>query len=81
MKIALYIEDGFEQIVLTPEGKFEISVLDMLRSGERTLTIKKTEFYETCGGYLRQGSSMDSTLLVLRRVKPDAEEDHTNAPL
>lgn len=80
MKIALYIEDGLEQIVLTPESDTEKAILGKLTDGSRELSIKHGSFYECRGGYVRNEpsywtSSMyapserrsdESTMIVLR---------------
>lgn len=56
MKIAFYIEDGLEQIVLTPESKNEMSMLAKLHDGTRQLSIKRGCFYQCQGGWTRHGS-------------------------
>lgn len=77
MKIALYIEDGLEQIVLTPETDTEKSILAKLTSDSRDMTIKHGSFYDTQGGWKRHQESYfdafggerqsdDSTMLILR---------------
>jgi hypothetical protein len=66
MKIALYIEDGLEQIVLTPEGETEKAILGKLHDGSRELSIKQGEFYPCQGGWTRHGTSDNSTIVVLR---------------
>lgn len=55
MKIALYIEDGLEQIVLTPEGDTEKAILSKLTDGTRTLQILKGSFFKVRGGWMRHG--------------------------
>lgn len=87
MKIALYIEDGLEQIVLTPESKTEKSILDKLHDGSRSLNIHRGSFYECRGGYARYtpywqssiygGSSGgdESTMVVLRPIPKSSEPD------
>ena len=65
MKIALYIEDGREQIVLTPEGKTEEGILGKLHDGERQLSIYRGGFYACQGGWTREQRTPDSTILVL----------------
>lgn len=55
MKIAFYIEDGLEQIVLTPESKNELSMLAKLHDGTRELSIKRGNFYYCQGGWVRHG--------------------------
>jgi hypothetical protein len=64
MKIALYIEDGLEQVVLTPESETERLLLSKLTEEHRYLAIKRAEFVPTVGGYIRQGQSRDSVMLV-----------------
>lgn len=80
MKIALYIEDGLEQIVLTPETKVEANILAKLDDGSRELTIKHGSFYACQGGWVRHAAASwtsgmyspserrddQSTILVLR---------------
>lgn len=70
MKIALYIEDGLEQIVLTPEGKVEADILAKMENGTREVTIKSGSFYECQGGFVRQSANRDSTMIVLRLPEP-----------
>ena len=82
MKIALYIEDGLEQIVLTPESDTERGILGKLHDGSRALSIKAGSFYECRGGYQRYAPSYmtdgvyfpserkndESTMIVLRAL-------------
>lgn len=68
MKIALYIEDGREQIVLTPDSETEKSILNKMHDTERILTIKRGSFYECNGGWMRQGANDDSTIIVMDRA-------------
>lgn len=67
MKIALYIEDGLEQIVLTPEGETEKGIVSKLHDMTREITIKRGSFWQCRGGYIRNGADDDSTMIVLRR--------------
>lgn len=66
MKIALYIEDGLEQIVLTPITPAERSILQRLHEGKRQLTISRGSFYHCQAGWMRQGGDEASTMLVLQ---------------
>lgn len=68
MKIALYIEDGLEQIVLTPEGETEKAILAKIHDGSRELAIRRGTFYPCRGGWMRwdDHGREDSTMLVLR---------------
>lgn len=69
MKIALYIEDGLEQIVLTPESDTERAIVGKLHDGSRELSIKQGSFYECRGGWVRQSENDDSTIIVLRAAE------------
>lgn len=83
MKIALYIEDGLEQIVLTPESETEKGILGKLHDGSRTLSVIKGSFYNCQGGYARytpyweshsyggSSGSDSSTMIVLRPIPPE----------
>jgi hypothetical protein len=53
MKIALYIEDGLEQIVLTPESDTEKGILGKLHDDSRQFELKKGSFYKCQGGWMR----------------------------
>ncbi|MBN8806253.1 MAG: hypothetical protein BGO58_08795 [Sphingopyxis sp. 65-8] len=66
MRIALYIEEGVEQIVLTPESDTERGIIAKLHSADHDLSIKQGSFYECQGGWVRQGKGEDSTFIVLR---------------
>lgn len=90
MKIALYIEDGLEQIVLTPQSDTEKAILGKLHDNSRVMTLAKGSFYECRGGYERYtpywqsraygGSSGgdESTMLVLRPAPPPPQETTEN---
>lgn len=78
MKIALYIEDGLEQIVLTPETETEEGIVKKLHDGSRELSIKSGEFYGCAGGWTRHKKQYqspyysdtpndESTIIVLKR--------------
>lgn len=76
MKIALYIEDGLEQIVLTPESDTEKAILGKLHDGSRSLSVKRGSFFECQGGWVRNGREPDSTMIVLRPA-PGTTEHQT----
>lgn len=90
MKIALYIEDGLEQIVLTPDSSTEAAILGKLHDGSRTLSITRGKFYECRGGWVTQGAlgshlpyvstgsrEDESTMIVLREGRKD---NHAKTP-
>lgn len=82
MKIALYIEQGLEQIVLTPEGDTEKAILGKLHDGSRELSILRGSFFKCRGGWVRHGiysprvsswgtdDNDTSTMIVLRPAPP-----------
>jgi hypothetical protein len=74
VKIALYIEDGLDQVVLHPEGDAERLILARLHDGTRSLSVVRGEFYACMGGWVRHGSGDSSTIIVLRRVEAPAED-------
>lgn len=74
MKIAIYIEDSLEQIVLTPQSETEKGILGKLHDGSRELKILKGSFYACQGGWTRQYSDDDSTMIVLRALQPKEGE-------
>ena len=67
MKIALYIEDGLEQIVLTPETETEKGIVGKMHDNSRTLSIYRGGFYPCMGGWTRHYNTVgESTIIVLR---------------
>lgn len=83
MKVALYIEEGREQIVLTPENDTEKMVLAKLEDSSRTIEIKHGSFYACQGGWTRHKQSFvgmydnerkddHSTMIVLSAKEPSA---------
>jgi hypothetical protein len=78
MKIALYVEDGLEQIILTPVTDTETALLDKLHDGSRRFELHRGGFYPCMGGWMRHRlrTSVDgydpgpdnSTMIVLRPV-------------
>ncbi|AYO83551.1 hypothetical protein [Methylobacterium brachiatum] len=92
MKIALYIEDGLEQVVLTPESDTEKGILGKMHDGSREMSIMRGSFYACRGGWVRHstvyhdpygGSSAkddESTIVVLRPAKPPVLETAPPAP-
>jgi hypothetical protein len=85
MKIALYVEDGLEQIVLTPQSDTEKALLGKLHDGSRQFTLKKGSFYGCQGGWVRHQVSWrgtfdshdrddESTMIILRKPEQGAED-------
>lgn len=84
MRIALYIEDGLEQIVLTPESDTEKSILGKLHDVSRELDIQRGAFFDCRGGWKRYGVHQThslyghseehdtSTMIILRQPKEQA---------
>jgi hypothetical protein len=81
MKIALYIEDGLEQVVLTPESETEKAILAKIHDGSRDISLKRGTFYGCRGGWTRHRDTYsslhgapenqdDSTMIVLKPASP-----------
>jgi len=78
MKVSFYMEDGLEQIVLTPQNESEKKLLDRMHDDTRTVEIKRGSFFDCHGGWKRHGvyyedsayggskSNDESTMIVLR---------------
>lgn len=64
MKIALYIENGSQQIVLTPENDTEKQILAKMH-GRPNFSVYKGSFYQCQGGWVRHGSDDTSTIIRL----------------
>jgi hypothetical protein len=77
VKIALYIAEGVEQLVLTPDSDHEKSLLGKLSAKDRVLSIHHGSFYECRGGWIRHGQDDTSTMIVLR---PAPTEEPTEEP-
>lgn len=76
MKIALYIEDGLEQIVLTPETDAEKGILGKLHDGKREFDIRKGRFFLNQLAYVvNDRSGQESTMLVLTQLRKEALGD------
>lgn len=86
MKIALYIEDGLEQLVLTPDSETEKAILGKIHDGSRSLEIHRGAFYGCRGGWTRMKPTYygdvytatgreedESTMIVLRPVKAEQQ--------
>jgi hypothetical protein len=83
MKIALYVEDGLEQIVLTPTSETEKAILEKIHDDTRELSIKRGEFYGCQSGWVRQKKQYphysfagdepnDESTMIILRLRPVA---------
>lgn len=88
MKIALYIREGREQIVLTPESETEHDLLGRMTDETRVVRIYNGSFYDCQGGWTRQQAERggeftssflrdrpkdESTIIVLEPKAAEAE--------
>jgi len=69
MKTAIYIAEGVTQLVLTPEREWEQKVLDSVARTPSDCSIMSGSFYETNGGWIREGSD-DKSLIIRVGIKP-----------
>ncbi len=73
MRVAITIEDGRQQLILTPEGKHEAACLEQLHETGIALKVYKGSFYPCQGGWSRRDGSPDSTILVMEKAINDFE--------
>lgn len=80
MKTAIYIEDGVQQVVLTPESEFEKAALFAFVGKEMKAEAFKGAFYDCRGGWVRQSrhfpASYDDeppTSLILKADATDTQ--------
>lgn len=73
MRIALYMENGIDQVILTPDTDKEKAILASVFNSKSELSVKHGSFYECQGGFVRQGLDKTSTILVLKRPRGGAE--------
>jgi len=81
MKVAIYIEDGLTQLVLSPESDFEKGVISKVEKGEQDVKIYTGGFYYCQGGWVRQrearqgyGSPDDGSLIIVMGIKEAINE-------
>ena len=79
MRVALYIEGRREQIILTPEDDTETRILQKLKSAKRNMSIHEGSFYACQGGWTRQGSDKNSTIIVLDEKQDEVMEGPSDA--
>ena len=70
MKVAFYVDESLEQVVLTPESDLERGVLEVLHDERRSVSVHRGGFFECRAGYVRESGTTGSTMLVLRRGVP-----------
>lgn len=71
MKVALYIENGLEQVVLTPETDLEKMCVEKL-SKHQNFKSYRGGFYACQGGWTRMNqyeNEADSTIFVIEEKK------------
>jgi hypothetical protein len=80
MKTTLVIQDGLNQVVLTPENEHEKNILNLINKKEIETTFKTGNFRECQGGWIRQykfygdeydPSKIDSLMIILKEKQKD----------
>lgn len=89
MKVALFIEEGREQIILTPETDLERTLLGKMTDASRVMAVKSGSFYQCRGGWTRQSSigstayggelELNSTMIVLDAPAPASQDKGTSS--
>jgi len=68
MRIALYLADGLEQIVLTPETSTETMILARLADHEKEIYARRGGFYETSDGVMQpEPNTATSSVIIVTR--------------
>ncbi len=73
MNIAIYIENGRTQLVLTPENGFEKEVISKVEGGKQEVVIYTGNFYKCQGGWTKHGiyKKDTSSLIIVMNIKED----------
>lgn len=78
MKVAIYVVENTEQLVLTPEGDWEERVTREFAVNHERVKIKRGSFYECAGGenggWYRHSSGDNSLILRLDADKPKGKK-------
>ena len=73
MKTAVYIEENKQQIVLTPENKYEVQVLKSIKNRHNQVDFYYGSFSTCYGGYIRrynQGEmNEDSLMMFIKQIE------------
>lgn len=71
MKTAIYIEEGVQQVVLTPENKFEKDILKSLSEQDSEVVIRNGSFFHCRGGWVRHSEPHieDQSLLIIKKER------------
>lgn len=70
MKVAIYIQDGDTQFVLTPESDWERNAVQGIlkrHDSNRQPTFWSGSFYRCQGGWMRQGESDESLMIGFKQ--------------
>lgn len=73
MKTAIFIKDGMLQLVLTPENEWEKSVIKVVDSDTKKISILRGSFYECQGGWIREGRADESLIMRIDTVETDEQ--------
>lgn len=67
MKIAYHVEEGRQQLVLTPETKTEKALIALLGHDTQTLKVQafRGGFYACQGGWDRESTERDSLIITM----------------
>lgn len=67
MKTAIYVENGITQLVLTPENPWEEDITAKIGGLKSQTSVKifRGSFYNCQGGWIRQGTTENSSLIVI----------------
>ena len=67
MRIAWYSDNGMEQVVLTPEGKYETAIINSIETKIGEVRVTKGQFAECQGGWIRHYDVGNSLIIYLKK--------------
>ena len=73
MKVAIYMEDGLLQLVMTSQGEFEKNALSTFENKKLNVEIKSGSFYQCQGGWIRQSGNDDKSIFLI--INSEIKED------
>jgi len=74
VKTAIYVEDGVDQIVLTPETEFEKKALSAFTSKMMIIEMFEGSFYDCQGGWVRRDPRDSNNSLIIKASTVKEEE-------
>ena len=73
MKVSILIEEGIQQIVLTPQNDYEKRILKTIEGKDNEVSFKSGRFYQCQGGYVtNHNHPYTEDMMIVIKKKNDA---------